>query len=185
MRTSLYSILCIVVRLGALLLLVNTLVALPWSLAAAMSGAYGETAIGWLVGFSIALLIVACLLWIYPGAIARIAAGRSSQQVFESPIAAADVQYIAFAVLGVWFVVDGLLDLVHVGASLIVAANVGPSGQDELRADALRVLATIIKLAAGLGLAFGGRGLVGLLRGFREHGLPAPAPDDAPAQPRP
>ncbi|HEX5122689.1 MAG TPA: hypothetical protein VFV97_05525, partial [Rhodanobacteraceae bacterium] len=65
MRTSLYSILCILIRLGAVLLAVSTITVIPavWR-AAESEHVDGYT--GTLLGFGILMLAIAALLWIYP-----------------------------------------------------------------------------------------------------------------------
>lgn len=100
------------VRVGAILLLVTTLAGLPFAFASVHNGQFGAGAEGILIGFNGALIALAIALWLYPGWLARLAAGQASGQVFESPISAAQLQYIAFAVLGVAFAMNALLDLV-------------------------------------------------------------------------
>ena len=72
MRTSLYTILCIVVRLAAVFLAVQaviTVVPTAWTMDDSQLGA------GWrgtLLGFGGAMVALSALLWIYPGTLARI-----------------------------------------------------------------------------------------------------------------
>lgn len=102
MRTSLYSILCIVVRLGAVLLFVETVTSLPvaWESLRIWTqdpSAPDDAVRGMLIGFSGASLALAALLWLYPGVLARVAADAGSREVFESPLSARQLQYIALS----------------------------------------------------------------------------------------
>lgn len=173
MRTSLYSILCIVVRVSAILLFVKTMVALPLALSSARGGQFGPGAEGMLIGFTGALVALAIALWLYPGLLARLASIQRSREVFESPISAAQLQYVAFAVLGVAFAIDALLDLVAFGTRAALIFRLHDPAYDGLRLDdRARVVALVAKLILGVALAAGSLGLVGLLRGLRENGLP-------------
>jgi hypothetical protein len=173
MRTSLYSILCIVVRLGAIILAVQALLSLPSLWGAIETGQYDEATRRALIGFVGAFMALMAVLWIYPGVLARLAASQASGQVFESPLDAAELQYIAFAIVGVFFAITGLSDLFAVGVRMVFTMNISDSGYDGLRAQEItRALAAAIKTAMGIGLALGARGLVGWLRRVRERGLP-------------
>src|SRR5690349_327431 len=123
MRTSLYSILCILIRLGAVVVAASTIVTIPavWQTTGAREVAAGFT--GTLFGFGAAVLVLAALLWIYPGVLARIAAGSASQQIFESPISAGELQQIVLAGVGIWFAMQALADLAAVGARIVVVAH--------------------------------------------------------------
>lgn len=169
MRTSLYSVLCIVIRLGAVLLAVNTAVGFPAAYLAASSGNFGDGALGALLGFSGALLAVATLLWLFPGILARLAAGQSSRQVFESPLGAREFQYIAFAVLGLGFAMGGLVDLV--GFVMRSALTLNLDDAYLRREDWVRVVPQALKLVLGVALAAGSRGLADVLCRLRETGL--------------
>ena len=105
MRTSLYSILCIAIRLGAVFMAVQVLVGVPTALGELLA-AQVTVSTKAAIAFGVAELALAGLLWLYPGILARIAAATSSQQVFESPITATELQQLAFAVLGICFVVQ-------------------------------------------------------------------------------
>lgn len=174
MRTSLYSILCIAIRIGAVILAAEVLVALPGTLDSVIRN--GEFQLGlkqWLLVFYGLFFVFAAALWIYPGLLARLAAGESSRQVFESPLAADDWQYIAISVVGVFLAISGFSEILGVGARIIVASHVEGIAASGLReTDIARLVALIVKIALGMGLAFGARGLVGLFHTLRERGLP-------------
>src|SRR6185312_3501971 len=106
-RTNLYTLLCICVRVCALYLFAETLI---WTInevyaaRAEMSSriwAYvlGEPALG---------LVLAALLWMFPGVLARIAGDRRTLENFESDIEPQTLQYIALSVLGFWFAIRGI-----------------------------------------------------------------------------
>jgi hypothetical protein len=173
MRTSLYSILCILVRLGAVIMAVSTIVTIPMVWQANTASHFGEGYAGILFGFGGALLALAVLLWIYPGVLARIAAGSASQQVFESPISAEEFEQIVLAGIGVWFAIQALADLAAVGSRIIVVAHASEASlAGMLRSEYFRLVPLLIKFLLGIALAMRARGLVGFLRGLRERALP-------------
>lgn len=179
MRTSLYSILCIVIRLGAVFLAANTVVALPltWQAVTVLEHGSGFTSV--FFGFAGAILGLAALLWIYPGVLARVAAGTSSRQIFESPISAEEIQRVALAVVGVSVAMHGILDLSGDGLLLLASrwmSNTVPG--DFTPQDLARIITAIAKIGLGVGLAFGSHGLVGMLRRFRERGAPPQIGDE-------
>lgn len=179
MRTSLYSILCIVIRLGAVIVAVDALAALPtaWEILHASNATPGYD--GLLFGFGGVALALAALLWIYPGVLARLAAGRSTEQVFETPLSFGEVQEIALAVVGACFVMSGIAELAGVSSRIILdmTAN-NMSFREIVSHEVFRVAPPIVKIAAGVALAFRARGLVGWLRSMRERGLPPAAEAD-------
>jgi len=184
MRTSLYSILCILIRLGAVVMAVSTIVTIPAVWRTTGTSGVAEGFAGVLFGFGAAVLAIAALLWIYPGVLARIAAGRSSQQVFESPISAGELQQIVLSGVGVWFAMQALADLAGVGARIIVVAHMSEASlAGMLKSEYFRLVPLAIKFSLGVALVLGSRGLVGFVRGLRERGLPA-AVSESSAEPR-
>lgn len=180
MRTSLYSILCIVVRLGAVLLFAQTVVSLPgaWEVLRTWEQSSGGAGDGvarvMLIGFGGALIALAIALWLYPGLLARLASGSAaSREVFESPIGAKDLQYIALSVLGIVFAVSALLGLVAVLFRIALSAQLGDVAFTTLAwQNGASLLVQALELTLGVGLTFGARGLTGLLYRLRERGLP-------------
>lgn len=168
MRTSLYSILCIVIRLGAVLLAVNAIADAASLYTGADLEAFGAA---WVVGSLAAVLLVAAALWIWPGILARLAAGRGSAEVFESPLSAQQLQWIALSVLGAYFVVDGVGGLVFFVFQQGLAEAV-VSREQQMSDWIVDGGYWAIRIGCGITLVFGARGLVGMLRGLREHGLP-------------
>jgi hypothetical protein len=179
MRTSLYSILCIVIRIGAVLLAVSTLGSVLSMCLALRNGTAATELIPALVAFVLTLL-VAFLLWLYPGPLARMASARSSQQVLESPIRAAQLQWIALSVLGMYFVVDGLVGFAHYEVQQLI---VGAIADRERRIGKFVQVALywLLQMGFGIALTLGARGLTGMLQRIRYGGMPpqAEAPENA------
>jgi hypothetical protein len=185
MRTSLYAILCIGIRLAAVLLAVNMLAAIPSTYQFVSNGDWGSEA--WLIlVLYLGALLLAFLLWVYPGLLARMAASRASNQIFESPVDAADLQYIAFSVVGLWLFFDGAFGLIHDGVSEMVLRHAmrGNNGGLDISEPNSRLIASfvvhLLQLASGGALVAGARGLVGALRRIRQGGLPPVAADETP-----
>jgi len=186
-RTSLYSIFCILIRLGAVLMAVTTIMVIPaaWRGAALEHARDGYAAM--LLGFGGLMLVIAALLWIYPGVLARLAAGKASEQIFESPISAKELEQIAFAVVGVWFAIEAVSGLLAVIAGVVVTMYEGDAGEGVplagamFRHEAVRLVPLLVKLVLGIALAMRARGLVGWIRALQERGLPAPVAENADA----
>jgi hypothetical protein len=184
MRTSLYSILCIGIRLAAVLLAVNALLAIPATYAAINHGEWGQGGAGWLAVLWGVVLLFALGLWVYPGVLARLAAGKASQQIFESPISADELQQIAFSVVGLWILLAGLIGLVELAMRELLFDHVLFSKNTGLDSDALRerifseLLMQVIRMVVGSAVLFRAHGIVGLLRTVRERGLPSATTSD-------
>ena len=179
MRTSLYSVLCMVIRLGAVLLAVSTLGSVLSLCLALRNGAAARDLVPALVAFVLTLL-VAFLLWLYPGPLARMASTRSSQQILDIPIRAAQLQWIALSVLGMYFVVDGLVGFAHYEVQQLI---VGAIADRERRIEKFVQVALygLLQMGFGIALTLGARGLAGVLQRIRYGGLPpqAEAPENA------
>lgn len=169
-RTSLYSILCIVIRLGAVMLALRML-----------GGAFGLFGPGGAAEFSIVerffvlgfvgiCLLAALLLWLYPGPLARLASGRSAHQIFESTLDVRQIQWIAFSVLGMYWIMMGLLDLFHLGFQFIWLSEFLGTGEEAARRVRGQVAYHVFEVALGLALTLGARGLTMLLQKARYVG---------------
>jgi hypothetical protein len=165
MRTSMYSILCIVIRLGAVLLAVSTLGSVLSMVMALRQGVAALELAPAMVAFVLTLL-VAFLLWLYPGPLARLASARSSQQVFESPISAAQVQWIALSVLGMYFVVDGIVGFAHYEVQQLIVGVI-PDREQRIGKFVQVALYWLLQVGFGVVLVLGARGLGGLLQRMR------------------
>jgi hypothetical protein len=165
-----YSILCIVIRLGAVLLAVNAL-ASAISLPMLTRPETADPGYLWLSAVAIVLTVVlAFLLWLYPGWLARLCTGRSAQQVFESPIGSAELQWIALSVLGVYLVVEGIASVGRYAIQEVIT-NALLDVPQRLRLFS-RMVFPLLQIVLGAALAFGARGLTGLLNRLRDAGYP-------------
>jgi hypothetical protein len=172
-RTSLYAILCIVIRLGAVMLAVNVLCSVPleWFTLHASNMKPGYD--GMLFGFGGTALVLAVLLWIYPGMLARLAAGRANERIFETPLSAAELQEIALFIVGICFVMSGIVDLSVAATRLVVDTSFnGVSFALMASAEGARLMGPIVKIVAGATLTLRAPGLIGWVRAMRERGLP-------------
>ena len=183
MRTSLYTILCIGIRLAAVLMAVNAALAIPAAYIAFAHGDWSQSELGWLAAIWFVVLLLALLLWIYPGVLARMAAGKASQQIFESPISADELQQIAFTIVGLWLVLAGAIALAQLAIRELLVDHVLRGNSTGSLADDARqrmfadFVTEFVRAALGAMLMLRARGLVGLLRRTREAGIPAGAVD--------
>lgn len=169
-RTSLYSILCIVIRLGAVMLALSV-----------VGGSFGFFGPGQAADFSvaerfsvlmflIACLVVAFLLWLYPGPLARLASARSSHQTFESSLDAQQIQWVAFSVLGMYWVMTGVLDLAHIGYQFIWLSEALGTGEEAARRLHGQIAYYAFEIILGIFLTLGARGLAHFLQEIRYAG---------------
>lgn len=169
MKTTLFTVLCIAIRLGVVLLAVNILEQLPfWLSQSHQGGAY--TLYQLLVGLF--GLVMAAVLWVRPGILAWWAIGKGQREVLEIPIGADQIQHIAFSVLGIWMAISGLGGCIsHVMIMLFLHARVADAATGILPPGEWRyVCYYILEAVAGGALAIGSRGLIGLL--YRLRGYP-------------
>jgi len=184
-RTSMYSILCIGIRLGAVLLAVGALLSVPTAVISLSRGDWSSTEILWLSLLWVFILVFAFMLWLYPGMLAKLAAGRASQQLFESSIDAQDMQQIAFTVVGLWIFIEGVLGLSQMTLREVFVEHLLRS--NTIADESIRVrfatdcAAQILRVVVGCMLMLRAQGLVGLLRRYREAGL-APVVADSAAE---
>ena len=174
MKTSLYTVLCLVVRGFALSFLIGLLTTLPGVLAAASGTPDATTKLYVLVYLGVCA-IGAFALWLYPGLVARLASSRAAHEPFESSVGAIDLQRIAYAVVGAWFALSAIGTLawtvLRIAMAQRMSANYGVApdyGWDALVAPA-------VTFAAGIALALGSGGLARLARSAR-YASPAPQP---------
>ena len=175
-RTSLYSILCIVIRLGAVLFAVKALAGLFTFFSPGQIDAYSAAELQVALLVSGAYLLIAFLLWLYPGPLARLAAARSAHQVFESPLTAGQIQWIALSVLGMSWVMAGIIDLANLGYQYIwLPDNLGTG---ELAADKLKweIAYDLLEVVIGISVVLGARGLTNLLHRVRYAGSSGVSP---------
>lgn len=169
MKTSLYSILCIAIRLGAVFIGIKLLIGLPGWFYAIRANANPMDIVAPLILCAF-LLLIAFLLWLYPGVLARTAAGRSSMQVFESPIPPREMMHIALAVLGTYFVLRGLWAAIYQVLRLTFLARI--MGEDAVFGPAktqcgIDIAADVMVVLLGVALVMGSRGLAEFIQRLR------------------
>lgn len=165
MHTSFYSLLCILIRLGTVFLAFAALARIPSTIIARTQGA--PVSIGLSIGVIAIVLLIALALWVYPGVVARLVAGRNSREIFESPIAPAELQWIAFSVLGVYFLFDAVVGLAHYAVQWAMFAR-AYEGFDDNRMQLVSDLSYFaIELIAAIALTLGARGMTTALRRLR------------------
>ncbi|MBD8881250.1 hypothetical protein IHE49_12235 [Rhodanobacter sp. 7MK24] len=171
MKTSLYTVLCIAIRLGAVLMAVGLLESVPlflWNLNSS-DGRFAKLALV----LTASGLAIAFVLWLKPGVLAWWASsGRSKGEVFESHIEANQIQHIALSVLGVWLAISGFASMTSLAIQLVrlhlqIEGYSGAQIPGAVLGNLSRALVTTV---AGVALALGSRGLVGLL--YRLRGYP-------------
>lgn len=166
MKTSLYNVLCVAVRLGAVLMAVGLIEQWPRLL---VSQADGQISIA-AIALDLLGLLVAFVLWLRPGLLAWWAAGNAQRDVFEAQISAAQLQYIAFSVAGIYKFISGLSGVVAHGLVLLefqrTADAVGMPMASPMYERTLFVEYLVATLA-GLVLVLGARGLTGYLQRLR------------------
>ncbi len=167
MKSSIYTVLCMAIRLGAVWLGINVLLTFPGAYAAVTNGDLGHHSLAPLVFWSASVVVVAFLLWLYPGLLARPAAARSSRQVFESPVTAEQMQHAALVVLGMWFVMTGLIGLADKILPVLFLHQMGIVGDDSARLTTKVLSKPVIQIVAGSILTLGSRGLTGALHRVR------------------
>jgi hypothetical protein len=123
-------------------------------------------------------LLVALLLWLYPAVLARIAMRGSTDQVFDSAISALDLQRIALSLLGMYFVMSGVLDLISVGLqSLWLSGMLGQDGLYFRRARMVDCAYFGVQIVIGLIVCLGAGGLANVLDRLRHAGSSRRATD--------
>ncbi|HEV2680351.1 MAG TPA: hypothetical protein VGV14_07615 [Rhodanobacter sp.] len=183
MKTTLYTVLCVAIRLGAVLMAVGLLVELPGFLWGTSDSQF--VAIG--LGVMAIELLIAAVLWLRPGLLAWWAANRQNGEVLESNIGPGQLQYIAFSVLGCWLLISGLANGLQQGiALLLVHARAEIYPLPTLPASLLiGLVKSAATLVAGAALLLGSHGLVGLLhrmRGYPHNTLAETDPDASTTQ---
>ena len=172
-RTNAYSILCVFTRTFAMWIFVANVVALPVILNTASQWDPERKWTYFLLGTALPT-VVAALVWIFADKLAKLALARPQQIVFESDIATSEWQSVAFSVVGLWQAFAGLVGLtIHLAGILaVVQSQMTSAGMPDSWPPKLvgNVAASVVQLLVGLGLLFGARGLVGLVRRYRQIG---------------
>jgi hypothetical protein len=182
MKTTLYTVLCIAVRLGAVLMAVGILEQVPGLFVTLQNeSSHLMLGVSLLEG---AGLMVAFALWMWPKILVWWAVGRSQHEVLESSINAAQLQYVALSVVGAWMFIGGLSGSIGHGVMILMVKHQIALGALPGMAPAnewhwlVQYATTAI---AGAALMLGSHGLVGLLHRIRgyPHNMLANADPDA------
>lgn len=169
MRTSMYSILCIVIRLGAVIFMLSTITDIGKLVFSYGRGDFSSAHYFWGFAFTLAAFVIAVVLVLCPEPLARLIAGSDGQEVFESSISAAEIQWVALSILGVYTVMSGLIGLSSWLADTVSIPTDWVVGDEFRRQRKLDVFYHVLRTALGLALTFGAKGLTGLLHRLR-HG---------------
>jgi hypothetical protein len=118
-------------------------------------------------------MAVAMVVYVYADKLARLALARPQQMVFESDIPASEWQALAFSVVGLWQAIAGVIGLTtHLVGMLIAHSQMASAGMagDWPPSFTEALITSSMQLLLGLVVLFGARGLVGLLRRYRQIG---------------
>lgn len=180
MKTTLYTVLCVAIRLGAVLMAVGILEQVPYLF-------FYPTQDGHFVLGAVLLdgagLLLAFALWVWPNVLVWWAAGRNQHEILETAISAAQLQHIALSVVGAWMFIGGLSGCVGHGAMILIIKHEAAVGSASGMVPTnewhwmVQYAATAV---VGAALTLGARGLVGLLHRLRgyPHSAVAEADDD-------
>lgn len=168
MKTTIYSILCVAIRLGAIVMAVGIVEQAPMIFVYPNQPDFSSGA----VWFACAGLALAFLLWLSPQVLARWAVGRGSHEVLDVAVSADQIQRIAFSIVGVWLFIGGLTGVIARIVMMLVIARRWDYG------DTTRILSSgdwywlvmhVTTLVAGASLALGSAGLVGMIHRMRGY----------------
>jgi hypothetical protein len=181
-RTNAFSILCVAIRTFALWLFADTLIGVPTTVAK-WEQVLHDTQLWIAVGENSGIpVLLAVLFWIFADKLARLALARPQQMVFDSDMPAEDWQTIAFSVVGLWYAIVGLA---YLSRRIFTIVNLHfAAGQNGVNAGVPStfyewLVADCMRFFLGVALLFGARGLVGLIRRYRQFGHDARERDSA------
>lgn len=182
MRTTLYTVLCVAIRLGAVLMAVGLFERLPLFLWQSPEGGFALDA----VLLALFGLLIAGALWLWPGVLARWAVGRSGHEALEVGLSADALMAVALAVTGAMLAVSGVAGLFGHGLSMLLFKSrlVDPSTGLLPVAEWHWVIYYLAQTACGLALALGARGLASLVWRLRGYPMQVAADDDDGIAPR-
>ena len=180
MKTTLYTVLCVVIRLGAVLMAVNVFERLPGIFFYGGDGHYPLLAL-LMEAFT---LLLAFVLWMRPSLLAWWALGSKRQEILESPIRADQLHYMAFSVLGAWLAISGMAGCFGHGTMILLLlrqASYDGAGETVPATEWHWMVQYGVTAVAGVVLMAGSRGLIGLLQRLRgyPHYMTAKAEPDA------
>lgn len=174
MRTTLYTVLCMTIRLGAVLMAVGLIE--QWPRLFLVRAADGQLTIDAIVMDGLGL-VLAFVLWLKPGLLAWWAAGSAHRDVFEAAIGATQLQYIAFSVAGIYKLITGLAGMLAHGLNLLAYRHITDGGipVSPPTYETTMFVEYVVATVAGCALVLGARGLTGVLQRLRTAGQPVTA----------
>jgi hypothetical protein len=168
MKTTLYTVLCVAIRLGAVLMAVGVFERLPGIFFYSGDGHYPLLAL-LMETFT---LLLAFVLWMRPSLLAWWALGGKRQEILESPIQADQLHYVAFSVLGAWLAISGVAGCFGHGSMILLLlhqASYDGAGETVPPTEWHWMVQYGVTAVAGIVLMSGSRGLIGLLQRLRGY----------------
>ncbi len=163
-RSNAFSLLVVLVRAGALYMLVAALT----RIAPLLWDNVRLEMLGPLLTGVAVLVAVAAVLWLFADLVARAALAGPDAPRIDSTLDYGQWQALAFSLLGLWLAATGLLDLVWNAVAVWWASRESGAGAERLGADQLAAfVAGALQVALGIALLLGHRGLVALLARLR------------------
>lgn len=117
------------------------------------------------------LLLVAFVMLKFPTTLARRLAPMPDQEAKADGIGAEELQSVAFCILGVYLIAQGLADFLYNGAWILYMLRGTPAIQENLVAYSIQELVTVAELLIGLFLCLKADGLSRLIRRLRSAGV--------------
>ncbi|MBD8873309.1 hypothetical protein [Rhodanobacter sp. DHB23] len=165
MKTTLYTVLCVAIRLGAVLMAVGLLERLPVFLWESPAGGFALDA----VLLAVFGLLVAGALWLWPGILAGWAIGRRGHELLEIQLDADGLMRVALTVTGAMLGVSGLAGCLGHGLTmLLLRSRLADAATGQLPVSGWHwVIYYLVQAAGGMALMLGARGLMTLLQRMR------------------
>lgn len=126
------------------------------------------------VGGSILFMLGGALTWRFSSTLAARVAGNAENDKSGPSISwdRIDLQVVAFSVVGLFIFVQAVPEVLVSGVEYLISLLPGQNSYNELFSiDIGQLFTSAAKAIVGLWLLFGSRGLVGLLRSYRDYGL--------------
>ena len=148
----------------------QVLIAIPVMLIQAKN--WGDGGLGVFLGIDAAVLVIAALLWLFADVIAKLGIARPQQALFETDMSFQEWQAILFSAIGLWLLVQGVLQFSHEAAQWFYVHRISEQENVEpiVEGQFAKNVSTTLETAIGVGLLLGGRGLAGLLQRIRGQG---------------
>ncbi|OOG44560.1 hypothetical protein B0E52_07400 [Rhodanobacter sp. C06] len=182
MKTTLYTVLCVAVRLGAVLMAVGLFERLPVFLWQSPEGGFALDA----VLLAVFGLLVAGALWLWPGILAGWAIGRRGHESLEVGLSADTLLTVALAVTGAVLVVSGVAGCLGHGLTMLFfRSRLADQSTGLLPVTEWHwLIFYLVQTAGGLALMLGAHGLASLMWRLRAYPIRSEADSDDGITPR-